>query len=148
MNVIRDTKPEEVRRIEKLLYGMNYEVWLDIYGPAPASLELSEVVRNLISKDCEICEAVVVSPPEAKAEIMDMILYEGGMGHGPENLEAKRLEIEELMQHVFSIIDMENAEKVIRFSSSKGLPAGVFWDFAFAVASKGKQWLFIGASSD
>ncbi|PHS02527.1 MAG: hypothetical protein COA78_20980 [Blastopirellula sp.] len=140
---------EEFKRIEYLLYGINYEVWLNLYGPADGDLGLDDALKSLISKNCELSGVVPSSPKEAISEIMDMVLYKGDIGSGPLELESKKAEITELMNKVFSSIDIENAGMVVEFGFKNGHPAyPVFWDFAYDIHSNGQRWIFIGSSSD
>ncbi len=149
MKIVRDTKLEEFKRIEHLLYGINYEVSFNLYGPADPELGLIDVLKSLISKDCEISGVVPSTPTEAVSEIMDIVLYKGGTGSGPLELESKRAQISELMSKVFSSISIEEAEMVVEFGFKNGHPAyPVFWDFAYDIHSKGQRWILVGSSSD
>ena len=149
MRIVRDTRLEEFKRIEHLLYGVNYEVWFNLYGPADPELGLTDILKSLISKDCEVSGVFPSTPSEAISEIMDMVLYEGDTGSGPLELECKKAEISELMGKVFSRIGFEDAEMVVEFDFKSGHPADpVFWDFAYDIHSKGKRWIFVGSSSD
>ena len=91
MRIIPDTRLEEFKRVEYLLYGINYEVWFNLYGPADPELSLSDTLKSLISKDCEISGVLLSTPGEATSKIMDMVLYEGDTGSGPLELESKNL---------------------------------------------------------
>lgn len=149
MKIVRDTRFEEFKRIEHLLYGFNYEVWFNLYGPAESDLGLVETLRNLISKDCDIANVTPSSPQKAASEIMDRVLYKGDIGSGPLELESKKVEITELMNKIFSLINLEDAEMVTAFVFKNGHPAyPVFWDFAYDIHSKGQRWIFIGSCSD
>ncbi len=83
--IVRDTRLEEFKRIEHLLYGNNYEVWFNLYGPAEPELGLTGTLKRLISKDCEVSGVVPSTPNEAMSEIMDMVLYKGYTGLGLRN---------------------------------------------------------------
>lgn len=149
MRIVRDTRLEEFKRVEHLLYGINYEVWFNLYGPADPELGLTDILKRLISKDCEVSGVVPSTPNEAMSEIMDMVLYKGDTGSGPLELESKKSEISELMSKVFSSIGIEDAEMVVEFGFKNGHPAyPVFWDFAYDIHSKGQRWIFVGSSSD
>ncbi|MER2494914.1 hypothetical protein ABS858_02305 [Vibrio neptunius] len=149
MKIVRDIRLEEFKRIEHLLYGINYEVWFNLYGPADPELGLTGTLKRLISKDCEVSGVVPSTPNEAMSEIMDMVLYKGYTGLGPLELESKKSEISELMGKVFSSIGIEDAEIVVKFGFKNGHPAyPVFWDFAYDIHSKGQRWIFVGSSSD
>ena len=149
MRIIPDTRLEEFKRVEYLLYGINYEVWFNLYGPADPELSLSDTLKSLISKDCEISGVLLSTPGEATSKIMDMVLYEGDTGSGPLELESKKSEISELIGKVLSSIEIEKAEMVVEFGFKNGHPAyPVFWDFAYDIHSKGKRWVLVGSSSD
>jgi len=149
MRIVRDTRIEEFKRIEHLLYGINYKVWFNLYGPTDPEMGLSDALKKLVSKDCEISGVVPSTPNEAISEIMDMVLYKGDTGSGPLELESKKVEISELMGKVFSSIGIEDAEMVVEFGFKNGHPSyPVFWDFAYDIHSKGQRWIFIGSSSD
>jgi len=149
MKILRDTRLDELKRIEHLLYGNNYEVWFNLYGPGDADMNLGDALKDLISKECELSGVAPSSPKKAISEIMDMILYEGDISSGPLELESKKSKITELMTRVFSIIGIENADMVLEFGFKSGYPAyPVYWGFAFDIRSKDRRWIFVGSSSD
>jgi len=132
-----------------LLYGINYEVWLNLYGPFDPELGLEKALKEGVSKEAQLSSVVPSSPQEAKTEITDMIHYEGDIGHGPEKLEEKHEELMSLMNKIFSSINVDEAYLVTEFGFRKGHPAySVFWDFAYDIHSNGKRWIFVGSSSD
>lgn len=54
MIIVRDKRLEEFKKIQHLLYGINYEVWLNLYGSVESDIGLVEALKKLISKDCEV----------------------------------------------------------------------------------------------
>jgi hypothetical protein len=149
MKIVKDKRLPEFQRIEHLLYGINYEVWFNLYGPLDPDLGLEQVLKNNVSKEAQLSGVVASSPEEAKNEIMAQVLYEGDVGSGPIKLAEKREEITSLMDKVFALIDIDKADLVTEFGFRKGHPAyPVFWDFAYDIHSKGKRWIFVGSSSD
>lgn len=149
MKIVTDNRLQEFKRIEHLLYGINYEVWLNLYGPFDPDDGLEKVLKKGVSKDAQLSGVVPSSPLEARTDIMDMILYKGDVGHGPVRLDDKREEIVSLMESIFTRIDIDNADPVTEFGFLKGHPAyPVFWDFAYDVHANGKRWILIGSSSD
>lgn len=149
MKIVRDSRPEEFKRIEQLLYGINYEVWLNLYGPANADESLEQALSKLVAENCKVSGIFPSSAKEAKREIVDKILYEGDTGSGPIDLESKKHEVAELMNNVFSKINLEKADMVVEFGFKKGQPSyPVFWDFAYDIHSSGKRWILVGSSSD
>ncbi len=149
MRVIVDQRMEEFQRIEKLLYGINYEVWFNLYGPGDCDLSLEDALQKMISRDCKVSGVVASSPKEARNEIIEMILYEGGTGSGPIELESKKPEIRSLMESVLTKINFDSAEMITEFGFYEGHPSyPVFWDFAFDIHSQGNRWILVGSSSD
>ena len=149
MKIIRNNRLEEIKRIEHLLYGINYEVWLNLYGIIDPDLSIQDALRQIVSKDAVVSGVLSSSVKKAKKEIMRCLLYEGDLGHGPIKLEKKRNEIIELIGRIFTLTDIDNAEIISEFGFREGHPAEpVFWDFAFDIDSIKKRWIFIGSSSD
>ncbi len=138
-----------VTKIEQLLYGINYEVRLFLYGPVDTGKSLSNVLRNEISKQCEVGGTTNSSLKEAKSTIVNMVLYGGDTGHGPIKLESKKAKILDSLESIFTHINIDSSDFISEFWLSDGHPAyPVFWDFAFDIHSKGQRWIFIGSSSD
>lgn len=149
MKIVKDNRLSEFKRIEHLLYGINYEVWFNLYGPLDPDSGLEKVLKNNVSENAQLSGVVPSSPEAAKTEIMTQVLYEGDESSGPIKLNEKREEIISLLNKVFSQINIEEADLVAEFGFRKGHPAyPVFWDFAYDIHSSGKRWIFIGSSSD
>jgi len=147
--MVTDNRLPEIKRIEHLLYGINYQVWLNVYGPLNSELDLGEAVKAGVSKNAELSGITPSSPHAARTNIMDMILYEGDADHGPQNLEEKCEEIAFLMSKIFADICLDEASLVTEFVFREGHPADpVFWGFAYDVHSNGKRWVVAGSSSD
>ncbi|MBN8446147.1 MAG: hypothetical protein J0M22_11840 [Gammaproteobacteria bacterium] len=138
-----------LNQIERLLYGMNYAVFLRLYGPAAPELGLSSVLKTLVSAASEPSLVAPASALQAMTIIKDCLLYKGDEGSGPLALELKTAEILSLIDKVFSSIDIEHADMVVEFAFKQGHPDyPVFWDFAFDLHVKDKRWILVGSSSD
>jgi len=149
MKPVTDNRLPEIKRIEHLLYGINYEVWMNLYGPFDSEIGLEKVLKSRVSRGTRLSGVSHSSPQNARAGIMGMILYEGGIGHGPEKLDEKREEIIILMNKIFTRINIDEAALVAEFGFRKAHPAyPVFWDFAYDIHVNDKRWVFIGSSSD
>jgi hypothetical protein len=149
MKIVKDNRLPEFKRIEHLLYGINYVVWFNLYGPLDPDLSLEKVLKSNVSENGRLSGIVPSSPEAAKTEIMAQVLYEGDESSGPLQLNEKKEEIISLLNNVFSQINIEEADLVAEFGFCKGHPAyPVFWDFAYDIHSNGKRWIFIGSSSD
>lgn len=149
MKVVKDNRLDEIKRIEDLLYGKNYAVWLNLYGPLNPDISLEDALRCNVSKNAEISGVVPSSAKEAEKEIMEQVFYQGDESSGPLELDKKRDEITSLMNKILSDFDLKNADFVSEFSLKEGRPAyPIFWDFAYDIHSNGKRWIFIGSSSD
>jgi hypothetical protein len=142
-------RSEALARIERLLSGINYVVWLNLYGPGDSESGLADALKSLISKDCELSGVVACTPEQAVSQIIDRILYRGNSASGPLQPESKAVEITRLMNTVFSSINIHDADMVVEFGFKNGHPAyPVFWDFAYDIHVAGKRWIFAGSSSD
>lgn len=149
MKIVKDNRLSEFKRIEHLLYGINYEVWFNLYGPLDPDLSLGEVLKSNVSENAQLSGIVPSSPEGAKTEITAQVLYEGDESSGPVKLNEKKEEIISLLSNVFLQTGIDEADLVAEFGFRKGHPAyPVFWDFAYDIHSKGKRWIFIGCSSD
>ncbi|OVE80635.1 hypothetical protein BVY04_05465 [bacterium M21] len=143
------TRLTEFIRIEELLYGINYEVWFNLYGPVDQGLSLQDALRTHIADNCKIYGVTSSSKLEAKTEIMDKVLYQGDKGSGPLELESKKTEIIKLLNEVFCKIKLEQAHTISEFAFKEGSPSyPVFWDFAYDIHSEGQRWILVGSSSD
>ena len=149
MNLVTEPRLAEITRIEHLLYGTNYEVWVNIYGPLDTELGLDLSLQAAVSKTAKASDITLSDPDEAASQIRGLLLYEGDIGHGPESLEAKRDELESLLTSLFERIGLKEADLVVGFEFRKGHPAyPVFWDFAYDIHSEGKRWILVGCASD
>ncbi len=149
MKIVQDKRLDEFKRIEHLLYGINYKVWFNLYGPSDSDESLNDALRRLVSVECEMSGVVPSTPKEAEFEIMDRVLYPGDTGAGPIELEDKKGEIIELMNKVFSLVNLSEAEMVVEFGFKKGQPSyPVFWDFAYDIHAQGQRYILVGSSSD
>lgn len=90
MKIVKDNRLSEFKRIEYLLYGINYEVWLNLYGPLDSDLSLERVLMSNVSENARLSEIVPSSPEVAKTEIMAQVLYKGDESSGPLQLKEKR----------------------------------------------------------
>jgi hypothetical protein len=149
MKIVRDDRLSEFKRIEQLLYGINYEVWFNLYGPCDSDIGLVKALKKHVSSKCEISGTTSSSSSEVRDDILDKVLYEGSTGSGPLDLEKKKSEIVLLIEKVFSLVYLDEAEMVSEFGFRKGNPTyPVFWDFSYDIHSKGQRWILVGASSD
>ena len=122
---------------------------MNLYGPLDSDLGLEKALKVSVSKDAQLSGVAPSSPQEARSNILDMILYEGDAGHGPEKLDDKRDEIVSLMNQILASIGLNEADLVAEFGFRKGHPADpIFWDFAYDIHSNGRRWIFVGSSSD
>ena len=83
MKVSGDDRLEEFKRIERLLFGFNYCVWFNLYGPVDSAVGLQEVLKNEVSQNAVVSGVVASTVEDAKNEIMSCVLYEGDVGSGP-----------------------------------------------------------------
>lgn len=149
MQITRDDRPEDFLRLEHLLYGYNYEVWVNVYGPLEASPPLDVVLAHAISLGCVVSGIRPVSIDEAKDQILEHLLYPGDEGSGPVDLASKQEEITRLAEKLMKAARIHQADEISAFWFQKGHPAyPVFWEFAFDIHAQGQRWILLGCSSD
>ncbi|OWP47470.1 hypothetical protein [Pseudomonas nitroreducens] len=149
MQIDRDVRPEHFAQLEGLLYGINYEVWIGLYGPLDAQISLEQALKEVVSQDAVVGGSELAARGVVRSQIMEMLLYPGDPGCGPIDLEAKRAEIITLTRRILSDAHLDEAQEVTSFWFAKGHPAyPVFWDFAYDIHAQGKRWILLGSSSD
>ncbi len=149
MKIVHDDRADEILRIEHLLYGENYAVWLNMYGPLDTGFSIEQAIQEHVSKHAIITNIQSSTPNDAKSEILEALCYPGDSGSGPINLREKQKEIIELADVLFSRSNMHEASTIFSFSFAEGHPAyPVFWEFSYDIRSKGERWIFLGSSSD
>ncbi|WP_175650780.1 hypothetical protein [Pseudomonas sp. Marseille-P9899] len=149
MRIVQDSRSDEILRLEHLLEGFNYTVWVNTYGPFDLSRTLEEQLFNSIGKDVVIGGRSYVAASEARRDITEQLLHLGDGGYGPKDLEAKRSEILMLLEVLLMRVNLDQASVVGSFWLSKGHPAyPVFWEFSFDIHANGKRWILMGSSSD
>lgn len=149
MKIVINTRPDDVLRLEHLLEGYNYTVWVNTYGPLGINQTLEEALRSSVSQDCVVGNATSVSVGDARSQALELLLHAGDGGYGPLDLLTKRSEILSLAEALFQSVNLDQAENVTSFWFAKGHPAyPVFWDFAFDIHTLGQRWILMGSSSD
>ncbi|MCU1731078.1 MULTISPECIES: hypothetical protein [unclassified Pseudomonas] len=149
MRIVQDFRSDEILRLEHLLEGFNYTVWINTYGPFDLNRTIEEQLSHSIGKDVAIGGQSCVTANEARSEIAEQLLHPGDGGYGPIELEAKRSEILMLLELLLTRVNFDQASVVTSFRITKGHPAyPVFWEFSFDIHANGKRWILMGSSSD
>lgn len=149
MKVSRDDRPEAFQRLEHLLYGFNYQVWVNVYGPLDSSQPLVDALENAISPRSVVANITTTSIAEVQKDVIELLLYSGEPGIGPIELDVKREEITRLANEMMQLAHVDEADQISAFRYVKGHPGyPVFWEFAYDVHAQGKRWILLGCSSD
>jgi len=149
MQIVQDSRSDEILRLEHLLEGFNYTVWVNTYGPFDLIRTLEEQLSHSIGKEVIVGGQSRVTVNEARSEIIEQLLHLGDGGYGPLDLMSKRSEILMLLEVLFTYVNLDQADAVTSFWLSKGHPAyPVFWDFSFDIHVHGKRWILMGSGSD
>lgn len=149
MRIVEDSRSDKILRLEHLLEGFNYTVWVNTYGPFELSRSLEEQLSHCVGKDALVGNQTCVSANEARSEVLEHLLHSGDAGYGPIDLTEKRSEILLLAEDLFTCVSLDQADAVTSFWLAKGHPAyPVFWDFSFDIHVHGKRWILMGSSSD
>ncbi|MCF1487378.1 hypothetical protein LZ838_08390 [Pseudomonas sp. AA27] len=149
MRITQDLRANEILRLEHLLEGFNYSVWVNTYGPFDLDRTLEEQLAFSTGNEVIIGGQSCVTASEARSEVTEQLLHAGDGGYGPLDLDAKRSEILSLLEDLFTHVRLDQASTLTSFWLTKGHPAyPVFWDFAFDIQQGGKRWILMGSSSD
>lgn len=149
MRITQNLRANEILRLEHLLEGFNYTVWVNTYGPYDLDRTLEEQLAHSTGHEVIIGGKSIVPPSEARREVTEQLLHVGDGGYGPLDLNAKRSEILSLLEELFEHVRLDQASTITSFWLTKGHPAyPVFWDFAFDIQNDGKRCIFMGSSSD
>lgn len=149
MRITRDLRANEILKLEYLLEGFNYLVWVNTYGPFDLNRTLQEQLGHSIGNEVLIGGQSCVTANEARSEVTEKLLHVGDGGYGPLDLDAKRSEILSLLEDLFVNVRLDQASTITSFWLTKGHPSyPVFWDFAFDIQNAGKRWILMGSSSD
>ncbi|MBC3948589.1 hypothetical protein [Pseudomonas folii] len=149
MYIVQDSRSDEILRLEHLLEGFNYTVWISAYGPFELNRTLEEQLSHSIGNEVIIGNHSNVTASEARSEITEQLLHLGDEGYGPIDLTAKQAEILTLLEALFTHVNIDQANAVTSFCLTKGHPAyPVFWEFSFDIHVGGKRWILMGSSSD
>lgn len=149
MRITQDLRANEILRIEHLLEGFNYSIWINTYGPFDLNRTLEEQLAHSTGNEVIIGGQSCVTSSEARSEVTEQLLHVGDGGYGPLDLNAKRSEILNLLEDIFMHVRLDQASTITSFWLTKGHPSyPVFWDFAFDIQNGGKRWILMGSSSD
>jgi hypothetical protein len=149
MLIVEDFRSDKILRLEHLLEGFNYTVWVNTYGPFDLNRSLEEQLSLSVGKDAIVGNQICVSAIEARREVLEQLLHSGDASYGPIDLTAKRSEILLLSEDLFTCVGLDQVDFVTSFWLAKGHPAyPVFWDFSFDIHVHGQRWILMGSSSD
>ncbi|MCS4250508.1 hypothetical protein [Pseudomonas sp. BIGb0164] len=149
MQVINDNRPEYILRLEHLLYGYNYMVSVDSYGPLSTEQPLIEALKQTVSSSCEVTRSAPISAEGARALMLESFFFVGDSGGGPIDLPDKREEIIGLVEQLTQGVHLHQADAIHEFYLAKGHPGyPVWWEFALDIHAQGQRWILLGSSSD
>lgn len=147
-----------LKKIEKILYGLNYAVTLSVSAARlpTAELPVNELMRALYPESIPYDATIMpVSSEELVAEITECLAYEGDMGAGPQLTARRRAILLETMLPEYlrqlNVLAPLEASSLYSYSSDVGIPGYcVFWFFAYLIHHHDTKRCFVitGISSD
>ena len=142
----------DLRKLEKLLYGYNYCVFLRTYAvDHPADADVSTIVRLALGQDIVLGNTYTDSRDELMTTVKSSLEYRGDEGHGPKLERLDTPKFQTLRDSVLNQIrDLQHSSvSVTGFWLKQGHPAyPVFWDYAYLFRGGESSTIFIGSSSD
>lgn len=107
MRITRDLRANEILRLEHLLEGFNYSVWVNTYGPFDLNRTREEQLAHSTSNEVIVGGQSCVTTSEARSEVTKQLLHVGDGGYGPLELNAKRSEILNLLEDLFMHVQLD-----------------------------------------
>lgn len=77
MRIAQDFRSDETLRLEHLLEGFNYCVWVNTYGPFDLSRTLQQQLSHSTGNEVIIGGHSCVTASEARSEITEQLLHLG-----------------------------------------------------------------------
>lgn len=147
---------KQLSEIEKLLYGWNYEVWLEatvVDGCGSRFPGAEAILKGYPHAMPSVRSFIPTSTASAKLEVEPRLLYEGDSGAGVDlsgekgKLLKRKLPL--IWASIHALVDLETAD-VYECTSEEGMPTPVFWGFRylFYSSSAGRCLIFVCAASD
>ena len=81
MRLTRDLRANEILRLEHLLEGFNYSVWVNTYGPFDLNKTLEEQLAYSTGNEVIIGGQSCVTASEARSEVTEQLLHVGDGGY-------------------------------------------------------------------
>jgi hypothetical protein len=145
-------------QIEKVLYGLNYQVTLSAKAVALSNHSLPIVeTMTLLYPDSKpsIAEMMAITVEELQSDVIDCLTYEGDSSSGPQFCDLNRLRLNDLLipamwREISAITPIEKCT-ILSYNDDTGLPGFyVFWFFACLLhcSANGRCLLITGMSSD
>ena len=139
-------------KLEPLLYGCNYEVFLRVYRvPLAPDAPAEWYIAQALGQSAVIGGVVPTTGPQIVAEVEQALRYAGDAGSGPEPSALQSRHFKALVPALLAELEraISGAALLAQFRLREGHPAyPVFWDFAFVIAGPAGGLVFIGSSSD
>ncbi|MGN8275668.1 hypothetical protein [Pseudomonas sp. SMN5] len=149
MRIVQDSRSDTILRLEHLLEGVNYTVWVNTYGPFDLSRTLEEQLAHSIGKDVIVGGQSCMTASEARNTVTEQLLHSGDGSYGPVDLTVKRPEILMLLEVLFKQVNLDQASVITSFWLSNGHPAcPVFWELSLDIHAHGKRWILMSSGSD
>jgi hypothetical protein len=145
-------------QIEKVLYGLNYQVTLSAKAVALPhhSLPVIETMATFYPKSKSgMAQTMAITVEELKSGVIDCLTYEGDSSSGPQFCDLNRLRLNDLLipdmwSEISAITPIEECT-ILSYNDDTGLPGFyVFWFFAFLLhcPANGRCLVITGMSSD
>ncbi|MCA9217596.1 MAG: hypothetical protein KDB27_31220 [Planctomycetales bacterium] len=142
----------ELRKLERLLYGYNYQVFLRSYSAKHAhDADVEAIVMAALGEEATVDEIHTESTEKTVATIKSRLEYRGDESSGPlpKRIDSPKFCFlrDAVLNHVRELC--WSSVSVTGLCIGDGHPAyPVFWDFAYLFRGGESSTVFIGSSSD
>ncbi len=138
-------------KLQSLLYGYNYAVFLHTYHvPVMRGASVEDYIVQAFP-NAQVGGLQPVSAQEMLVDVEQSLRYAGDAGAGPKPTALNSSRFEHLLAAVLSYLQQRvaGATSITSFWLRRGHPAHpVFWDFAFVIVGSDQVEIFVGSSSD
>jgi hypothetical protein len=146
------TLEELCGRLEPMLFGFNYCVFLKVYrcdiGGDATPLD---AIQKVLGAEAIPGGLIESNKHELRTEIDDCIRFRGDEGSGPDLLVLDSNEFKEAVTRMVTALEVEadRASKIYQFWLKEGHPDyPVFWDYAYVLMQDRRAVVLVGSSSD
>jgi hypothetical protein len=139
-------------RLEPMLFGFNYCVFLRVYRcEIGGDAKPLDVIQKVLGVEAIPGSLIESNAHEMTIEIDECLRFRGDEGSGPDLLALDSIEFKEAVARMVTALEREadRATEISRFWLIEGHPDyPVFWDYGYVLMQGRRAVVLLGCSSD